>query len=352
MLAGGSLLLLGAICHHLFASSLYAPESALVKFSPWLLFQGLDFAVAVLGGMLAVRYSPAASLKAAGILLLLILLQILFADLPVGLSSGWIWLGGCAGPLGLALGASWYRYRVLAGQDREHLPSLLELFAPTADRRAEAAPHTGLLEALALSVLCFGIFILYSSVAAFESSFRSFDFSISEQDLLNVLLTEIVLGVLALAWLRLRRYPLATLLPRPSLFGLVQGFVLYLLSFGLSGGMVQLLSPLAAADPAMPLSRTSISLYTILSVAAINGLYEETFLLGFLLRGLRRYGMAAAFLVSLLIRALFHTYQGPFGIVSVLIFGLVLSLYYWRSRLLFPVVVAHAFTDIVPFLLS
>ena len=46
---------------------------------------------------------------------------------------------------------------------------------------------------------------------------------------------------------------------------------------------------------------------------------------------------------------LYHLYQGPLGAVWVLGFGLVMSLYYVRTRKLFPVVIAHVLADIVPF---
>jgi membrane protease YdiL (CAAX protease family) len=56
--------------------------------------------------------------------------------------------------------------------------------------------------------------------------------------------------------------------------------------------------------------------------------------------------------VSLLVRVLYHLYQGPLGAVYVGAFGLVLSLYYVASGKLFPVVLAHALWDIVPFLVN
>jgi membrane protease YdiL (CAAX protease family) len=50
----------------------------------------------------------------------------------------------------------------------------------------------------------------------------------------------------------------------------------------------------------------------------------------------------------LISRVLHHLYQGPLGAVWVLGFGLVMSLYYRRTRKLFNVVFAHALADIVP----
>jgi membrane protease YdiL (CAAX protease family) len=78
--------------------------------------------------------------------------------------------------------------------------------------------------------------------------------------------------------------------------------------------------------------------------------HMKIFLLGFLIRGLRRYGLAVALGASLLVRVLYHTYQGPLGAMWVLVFGAVLSVYFIESGKLFPAVVAHAIADVAPFL--
>lgn len=88
----------------------------------------------------------------------------------------------------------------------------------------------------------------------------------------------------------------------------------------------------------------------IVPLAIVNGAYEEVFLLGFLMRGLRRFGASNAIGVSLLVRLLHHMYQGPLGALSVLVFGGVLSIFYWRKGQLFPAVFAHVLAHIVPFL--
>ncbi|MGZ5735636.1 MAG: CPBP family glutamic-type intramembrane protease [Burkholderiales bacterium] len=77
-----------------------------------------------------------------------------------------------------------------------------------------------------------------------------------------------------------------------------------------------------------------VSLPVVVSMAMINGTYEEVFLLGFLLRGLRQFGFSLTVGVPLLIRVLYHLYQGPVGAMWILGFGLLFSLYYFRFRLL------------------
>jgi len=166
----------------------------------------------------------------------------------------------------------------------------------------------------------------------------------------NLIVMEIVFGSIALLALRLRGYAVATLYPSPTLRGLGMGVVLYAVCLGAAWLAVW---PLGSGQPAQPIdqlmSDATVSLPAVVALALVNGAYEEVFLLGVLLRGLRGYGLSVAIGVSLLVRVLYHLYQGPLGAVSVLAFGLVLSLYYVRTSSLFPAVFAHVLADIIPF---
>jgi membrane protease YdiL (CAAX protease family) len=42
---------------------------------------------------------------------------------------------------------------------------------------------------------------------------------------------------------------------------------------------------------------------------------------------------------------MYHLYQGPLGAILVLGFGVVVSLFYWRFRQVWPVMVAHMLAD-------
>jgi len=85
----------------------------------------------------------------------------------------------------------------------------------------------------------------------------------------------------------------------------------------------------------------------VLLVSVVNGTFEEFFLTGYLLKVLRPAGASAALGVSALIRMTYHLYQGPLGALTVMAFGLLLTAFYWRYRLLWPVISAHIITDFV-----
>ena len=91
---------------------------------------------------------------------------------------------------------------------------------------------------------------------------------------------------------------------------------------------------------------TILSLPVLVTFSVVNGTFEEVFLLGFLIRGLRDYGLNIAVGTSLFVRFLPHLYQGPLGALSVLIFGLTLTIYFVTSDKLWPPVFCHIITDI------
>ena len=91
----------------------------------------------------------------------------------------------------------------------------------------------------------------------------------------------------------------------------------------------------------------SLTLPVALLVSVVNGAYEEFFLTRYLISALSASGAAIAIGVSALVRLMYHLYQGPVGALSVVGFGLVVSVFYWRYREIWPVMFAHMFADFV-----
>jgi len=202
-------------------------------------------------------------------------------------------------------------------------------------------------EALAIVAICFGVPIA-TSINAMFSGFGGGSFSNSA--FVNLIVMEVVMAFAAITILKVRGYACGSLYPNPSWSSIAIGLVLYVLA-ELAGGVAVL--PFAADFGAQPISfmleNATVSLSMVVPMAMVNGTYEEVFLLAFLARGLRRYGTSTAVGVSLLVRVLYHLYQGPVGAVSVLVFGGILSVFYLRTGSLFPAVFAHILADIVPF---
>lgn len=93
----------------------------------------------------------------------------------------------------------------------------------------------------------------------------------------------------------------------------------------------------------------SVSFPVALLLSAVNGFFEEFFLCRYLVEAFAKFGPAVALGVSALVRVMYHLYQGPLGAILVLGFGIVVTLFYWRFRQVWPVMFAHMLADFAAF---
>jgi hypothetical protein len=202
------------------------------------------------------------------------------------------------------------------------------------------------LDALAITILCFGWFIL-GSIAAVGANFPAGQ-GFTDSGLASTIATELVLGGLALVFLRMRGHSVLGLLPRPNVAGGVVGVVLYVL--GIATWWVTLamvdVRDVGSQPIAEIMSNTRVSFAMVLALSLVNGIYEETFLC-FLVDAFRGHGASVAIGVSTLVRLLYHVYQGPLGSVSIVLYGVIMAGFYWRTRWLWPVAFAHVLADLV-----
>jgi uncharacterized protein len=207
-------------------------------------------------------------------------------------------------------------------------------------RSSSASPF----EILAIVTICFGYFIL-SSINAVISGFPAS--SIGEDVLLGIVWYELMMGAVALLVLRARGFPLWRLVPRPTAKSNMHG--VWLLIAGVLVSWIAM-SPFPAdqqAHHAAILASDRAPFHIVVLLSVVNGLYEEVFLLGYLQHELMQHGAAFAIGASLLVRVLYHTYQGHVGAAGVLAFGLVIAVYFARTGDLWPPVMAHMLVDVV-----
>lgn len=201
-------------------------------------------------------------------------------------------------------------------------------------------------EALVVATICFGLFTLWSIqgvLAGFPEA------AYSDADNIVGIGLELVLGGLALLYLRTIGFDVGGLFPRPDLRGTAIGVALYA-AIWVGWDLVALLFVREdGTTEVVAFSYEGSSLVPIVLFAMVNGAFEEIFLLGVLARSLRHHGLSIAVGLPLLVRMLYHLYQGPAGVVWVLFVGLVLTACYLRGGRLWPVVFAHILADIVPF---
>ncbi|MDX2220499.1 MAG: CPBP family intramembrane glutamic endopeptidase [Burkholderiales bacterium] len=195
----------------------------------------------------------------------------------------------------------------------------------------------------AITTICFGYFI----VSSFDAVMNGFPSArLTEEALLGLVVYEVAMGSLALAFLWMRHYPLMRLVPRPSGASGVRGILLFLVAMSAAWLSMALFPADQRAQHTALFEGEAIPLYAVLLLSVVNGLYEEVFLLAFLQHELMRHGVSFAIGASLLVRVLYHTYQGHVGAVAVLVFGLVVAIYYARTGELWPPVLAHMLADV------
>ncbi len=88
---------------------------------------------------------------------------------------------------------------------------------------------------------------------------------------------------------------------------------------------------------------------SVISVLVINSFYEEFLLNGYLFKILANYKSKFIILLSVGLRMSYHTYQGWIGLVSVLVIGIVFSLYYFKYAKLWPIIIAHGLINLSSF---
>jgi membrane protease YdiL (CAAX protease family) len=212
-------------------------------------------------------------------------------------------------------------------------------------RRTNLSIH----EAAVVSAICFGLFIVWSTQAVL-SGFPEARFSDSGDAWMA--LVEAVLAASALLYLRARSFDVWSLYPQPDLRGTLFGLGLFVAAW--LAGVIATAPFMSPGGPSQvtEFSFSGVSIASTVLFAMANGAFEEVFLLGVLVRGLRAYGLSIAIGVPLLVRLLYHLYQGPLGAVWVLAFGLTFTLFYIRNSRLWPAVFAHTLWDIVPVVLA
>jgi membrane protease YdiL (CAAX protease family) len=63
---------------------------------------------------------------------------------------------------------------------------------------------------------------------------------------------------------------------------------------------------------------------------------------GYVIQALEaKQGIVFAIGISVLIRLLYHTYQGPIAAISIIPMGLIFAVVFWRWRNVVPLIVAH-----------
>lgn len=200
---------------------------------------------------------------------------------------------------------------------------------------------------VALVVIIFAGWFIVGSVQAVLLGFPAV--SLSDADALGIILIESILFLIAFAVLKSRGCKLADFSFGISWRMTFAGAILCGIAIVTSLLIWQLLGRFVGGKEFLDqfADAIAVSLPVAVLLSVINGAYEEFFLCRYLIDGLARFGASIALGVSALIRVTYHLYQGPMGAILVLGFALVVTIYYWRTRALWPVMFAHITLDLI-----
>ena len=195
----------------------------------------------------------------------------------------------------------------------------------------------------------FGQFIFASILSIGQPQPQTY----ANQALVAVLVTELLQFAFLVWFLRVRGWT-------PQKFGLSiswrctgLGLVLAVGSFGLFL-LVQVIGEhllpidMATAAAQYPKTAPHLDPQLVFLTSVVNGVYEELFVAGYIITVLTpQRGPWTAVNVSTGVRLMYHLYQGTLGILTIVPLGLMFGFVYLRTRLLWPLIVAHVLVDIV-----
>jgi uncharacterized protein len=95
------------------------------------------------------------------------------------------------------------------------------------------------------------------------------------------------------------------------------------------------------------LNTSQLDFGTVLLFSVVNGIYEETLVVGYVVGCLARQSTPVVIISSALIRFSYHVYQGPEAVLFILPLGLMFAYLYVKYRRLWPLVLCHIILDIV-----
>jgi uncharacterized protein len=187
-------------------------------------------------------------------------------------------------------------------------------------------------------VLAFGLSILGSLAAAFDYTGQPIEFG--DAQIASVMAYEAVIAPVVWLVLRRRGWKWSDFAVYASKGSTIFGILVAL-------GVLAVWYAFEAAFGKVPATLTATAPW-IVAVSVANPVFEEMLVLGYVVQALRgRFGLTAAFNVSVAIRLLYHLYQGPLAVIPIAFFGLVVTFVYVRMGRLWPAIVAHGILDFV-----
>lgn len=208
-------------------------------------------------------------------------------------------------------------------------------------------------EFLIVIMWAFGLHIFSSILSIGGSDANSSKEYYDNTGLTGLLIMEVAQSLFLIWFLRIRGWTLEKIGLNVTWRGTLYGVALLIGTYGVLIAVhfiaeKALPVDMAAAVASYPQPAANLSMSLVFLVSTVNGIFEEVFVAGYIITALTPVrGMWAGINVSTGVRLLYHLYQGPVGILSVVPVGLMFGYLYGRTRQLWPLIFAHIVIDII-----
>jgi uncharacterized protein len=171
--------------------------------------------------------------------------------------------------------------------------------------------------------------------------------------LLNIVISELLRAAFLIWFLYVRGWTLEKVGLAVSWRGTGMGWLLLLGTYVLpmaaqALASLALPSEMQAAAARYPTADPHLSMQLVFVASTANGIFEELFVAGYIITVMREArGVWVAINVSTVVRLLYHLYQGPLAVLTIVPMGILYGYFYARTRQLWPLIFAHVLVDII-----
>lgn len=212
----------------------------------------------------------------------------------------------------------------------------------SADRTSPAA------ELAVVMVTAFGFPVLTSLAMAVGGRYAA-GLVIDDAGISGLIVYELAALAIVATFLKSRGWTLRDLNPEIRWHLTGAGVVLCLLILASNWIVSSLFTAVGLIDPeGYSVDASGLGIAPLAALCVVNPVFEETLVVGYLTEALRdRHSPLLAVNLSVSIRLLYHLYQGPAGVISIIPAGLLFAFAYRRLNRLWPLVFAHGLLDAV-----
>ena len=210
------------------------------------------------------------------------------------------------------------------------------------------------IEFITVISLCFG-YSIFGSVVIFINLLLSNPFigiPFSNATIISTVIYEIIILITIYYFLKTRDNSIE-LKNNTNILSLI-GFsillliVYYAIYFIIINSICYLLSTDNLAIISHSYIKNGLNIYLIFILSIVNPVFEETIVVGYVITVLSsRKSNMYAINVSVLIRMLYHLYQGPIGAITMIPMGLIFAFAYVKWKNIWPLIIAHGILDFV-----